>query len=69
MSDLVPGTMIRLRITRRFSHYNVGDEIALAPADAAKVVRSGNAIALDMLVPTPPAPPPRATMADSLVRK
>jgi hypothetical protein len=53
MSDLVPGTMVRMRTVRRFSHYMAGELIAV-PMDAAQELAAKRlAQPLDLLVPTP----------------
>jgi len=53
MSDLVPGTMVRMRTARRFSHYMAGELIAV-PFDAAQELAAKRlATPLDLLVPTP----------------
>ena len=52
MSDLVPGTMVRMRTARRFSHYMAGELIAV-PFDAAQELAAKRlATPLDLLVPT-----------------
>lgn len=51
MSDIAPGTMVRMRIARRFSHYNVGDLIAVPLAQGRDLDAKRLATPLDILVP------------------
>jgi hypothetical protein len=62
MSDAIaPGTMIPMRVVRRYSHYNVGDEIALDLASAQDAYRKRLADPIGtMLVPVPIAATPGA---------
>jgi hypothetical protein len=55
MSDVVDGTHVRMRIVRRFSHYNVGDLIAVEFYAARELAAKRLAQPLDLLVPTPVA--------------
>ena len=57
MSDLVPGTMVRMRTTRRFGHYNVGELIAVSLGQGRELHAKQLAEPVDMLVPTQPASP------------
>ena len=53
MTEAVPGTMVRMRTIRRFSHYMAGEMIAV-PMDAAQELAAKRlAQPLDLLVPTP----------------
>lgn len=51
MSDIVPGTMVRMRITRRFGPYNVGELIAVGLAEGRDLDAKRLAVPLDILVP------------------
>lgn len=55
MSEIVAGTMVRMRVTRRWSHYNVGDVIAVTLAQGLDLDAKRLARPLDVLVPTPVA--------------
>jgi hypothetical protein len=61
MSDLIaPGSLVSMRTLRRFSHYNVGETIAVS-YDAARDLHAKRlAEPLEWLVP-----PPRATPDDA----
>jgi hypothetical protein len=53
MSDVIPGTMVQMRTSRRFSHYMAGELIAV-PFDAAQELAAKRlAQPLQLLVPTP----------------
>ncbi len=53
MSDFVPGTLFQMRIDRRFSHYTVGEMIAV-PYEAARDLEARRlATPLHALVPLP----------------
>lgn len=55
MSDVVPGTLVHMRTLRRFSHYTVGELIAV-PMDAAQELAAKRlALPLQLFVPTPVA--------------
>jgi hypothetical protein len=73
MSD---GIMVRMRVARRFSHYNRGELIAVPLEQARDLDAKRLATPLDLLVPPPrtPAAPDEATGAPgrqpaSVVRK
>jgi hypothetical protein len=51
MSDFVPGTHVRMRVMRRFSHYNIGDLIAVEFFAARELDAKRLAQPLDLLVP------------------
>ena len=53
MSDVVEGTQVRMRVSKRFSHYNVGDLIAVEFFAARELAAKRLAQPLDLLVPTP----------------
>ena len=54
MSDeVVPGTSVRMRVVKRFSHYNAGDLIAVEFYAARELAAKRLAQPLDLLVPTP----------------
>jgi hypothetical protein len=55
MSDVVAGTQVRMRVAKRFSHYNVGDLIAVEFYAARELAAKRLAQPLDLLVPTPVA--------------
>jgi hypothetical protein len=56
MSDVVPGTLVHMRTLRRFSHYTVGELIAV-PMDAAQELAAKRlALPLQLFVPTPVTP-------------
>jgi hypothetical protein len=50
--------MVRMRIMRRYSHYNVGEVIAVPLAQGHELAAKRLATPLDVLVPTPPAGEP-----------
>jgi plasmid maintenance system antidote protein VapI len=55
MSDVVPGTLVHMRIMRRFSHYMPGELIAV-PFEAARDLDAKRlAQPLQLFVPTPVA--------------
>jgi hypothetical protein len=53
MSDYVPGTHVRMRVLRRFSHYNVGELIGIEFYAARELAAKRLAEPLDLLVPMP----------------
>lgn len=53
MADVVPGTQVRMRIERRYSHYNIGDLIAVDFWAARELEAKRLATPLDLLVPMP----------------
>ena len=53
MSDVIAGTQVRMRVARRYSHYNVGDLIAVEFYAARDLAARKLAQPLDLLVPTP----------------
>lgn len=53
MSEVVNGTAVRMRVTKRFSHYNAGDLIAVEFYAARELAAKRLATPLDLLVPTP----------------
>ena len=53
MSDVVPGTHVRMRVMRRFSHYNVGELIGIEFYAARELAAKRLAEPLDLLVPMP----------------
>ncbi len=53
MSDVIEGTNVRMRVMRRFSHYNAGDLIAVDFWAARELAAKRLAQPLDLLVPTP----------------
>ena len=56
MSDIPAGTMVQMRIVRRYHHYNAGDVIAV-PLDAGRKLEVQRlATPLHLLVPTVRAP-------------
>jgi hypothetical protein len=57
MSDVVPGTQVRMRVVKRYSHYNVGDLIAVEFYAARELAAKRLCQPLDLLVPTPPPQP------------
>lgn len=63
MSDLAPGTLIRMRTTKRFGHYNVDELIAVTPEQGRELYAKRLAQPVDMLVPSmrSPEPPDAAT--------
>jgi hypothetical protein len=62
--------MVRMRITRRFSHYNVGDLIAVELHQGHELAAKRLAAPLDVLVPTQPgADPTPQRQPGSVVRK
>jgi hypothetical protein len=78
MSDVIEGTQVRMRVIKRFSHYNAGDLIAVEFYGARELAAKRLAQPLDLLVPTPVAavgpdglPPPSGSLRQpsGLVRK
>jgi hypothetical protein len=77
MIDVIPGTTVRMRVLRRFSHYNVGEMIGIEFYAARELAAKRLAEPLDLLVPTPVAaagavdPPPAGQLRQpaSVVRK
>lgn len=55
MSEVVEGTNVRMRVVKRFSHYNAGDLIAVEFYAARELAAKRLAQPLDLLVPTPVA--------------
>jgi hypothetical protein len=53
MVDVVPGTNVRMRVLKRFAHYNVGELIAVEFYAARDLAAKRLATPLDLLVPTP----------------
>jgi hypothetical protein len=53
MSDVVEGTHVRMRVIKRFSHYNAGELIAVEFYAARELAAKRLAQPLDLLVPTP----------------
>jgi hypothetical protein len=53
MSEVVPGTHVRMRVIRRFSHYNVDELIAVDFWAARELAAKRLAQPLDLLVPSP----------------
>jgi len=51
MSDIVPGTMVRMRVIRRYHHYNVGEVIAVPLHEGRDLEVKRLAQPLDILVP------------------
>lgn len=52
MTEIPVGTMARMRITRRFSHYNVGDLIVVPMGQGLELEAKRLAQPLDLLVPS-----------------
>ena len=57
MSDMVPGTLVDMRIIRRFSYYNVGERIAVPMEQAHDLANQRLAQPMQLLVPTVEASP------------
>jgi hypothetical protein len=53
MSDMVPGTLVDMRIMKRFAHYTVGDRIAVPMDQAQDLAARRLAQPMQLLVPTP----------------
>jgi hypothetical protein len=53
MSDMVPGTLVQMRIGRRFAHYTIGDVIAVPMDQAQDLAARRLAQPTALLVPTP----------------
>ena len=51
MSDVAPGTQVRMRVLKRFSHYNAGELIAIEFYAARELAAKRLAQPLDLLVP------------------
>jgi hypothetical protein len=68
MSDYsaVPGVMVRMRVTRRFSHYNRGELIAVTLAQAQDLDVKRLATPLDVMVPTAALEAPGEATAGAL---
>ena len=56
MPEIVPGTHVRMRITRRFSSYNVGELIAVPLAQGLELEAKRLAQPIDLLVPQTASP-------------
>lgn len=76
MSDVVPGTQVQMRVVRRYSHYNVGDLIAVDFWAAKELDAKRLAQPLRLLVPAaaaetggPPPDPVPQRQPGSVVRK
>jgi hypothetical protein len=73
MSDMVPGTLVQMRIQRRFAHYTIGDVIAVTMDQAQDLAARRLAQPLAIMVPVPvepsPESPPATRSPPSLVRK
>ena len=74
MSDMAPGTLVQMRIARRFAHYTIGDVIAVPMEQAQDLAMRRLAQPLAIMVPvtSPESPPADATPTrspPSLVRK
>lgn len=69
MSDVIPGTQARLRVIKRFSHYNAGDVIAVEFYAARELVAKRLAQPLDLLVPLPSETPTGQPSAQGIVKK
>jgi hypothetical protein len=52
MSDMVPGTLVQMRIARRFAHYTIGDVIAVPMDQAQDLAMRRLAQPLAIMVPT-----------------
>jgi hypothetical protein len=52
MSDMVPGTLIDMRVVRRFAHYNAGERIAVPMDQAQDLAARRLAQPLQLLVPS-----------------
>jgi hypothetical protein len=53
MSEVIDGTAVRMRVIKRFSHYNAGDLIAVEFYAARELAAKRLAQPLGLLVPTP----------------
>lgn len=60
MSDYVEGTQVRMRVLKRFSHYNAGELIAVEFFAARELAAKRLAQPLDLLVPRPTTTQPPA---------
>lgn len=70
MSDYVPGTQVRMRVLKRYSHYNAGDLISVEFYAARELAAKRLAQPLDLLVPPPRTPPDTpARQPAGIVRK
>jgi hypothetical protein len=78
MSDVVAGTHVRMRVVKRYSHYNVGDLIAVEFFAARELAAKRLAQPLELLVPRTVAateeggnPPPSSPLRQptGIVRK
>jgi hypothetical protein len=71
MSDMVPGTLVDMRIMKRFAHYTVGDRIAVPMDQAHDLAARRLAQPMQLLVPTVEASKPAEPIRQpaSVVRK
>ena len=53
MSEVIAGTNVRMRVIKRFSHYNAGDLIAVEFYAARELAAKRLAQPLELLVPSP----------------
>jgi hypothetical protein len=73
MSDMVPGTLVQMRIARRFAHYTIGDVIAVPMDQAQDLAMRRLAQPLAIMVPATveasPESPPATRSPPQIVRK
>jgi hypothetical protein len=70
MSDTVPGTLVEMRVARRFAHYNAGERIAVTMDQAQDLHARRLAQPLQLLVPASVESKPDATRQPAqVVRK
>lgn len=58
MVEIPAGTHVRMRVTRRYASYNVGDVIAVPFFQGKELEAKRLAQPIDLLVPTARTPPP-----------
>jgi len=51
MSDMAPGTLVKMQIMRRFAHYTIGDQIAVTMDQAQDLASKRLATPLAIMVP------------------
>lgn len=69
MSEAIAGTHVRMRVLKRFSHYNAGELIAVEFYAARELAAKRLAQPLDLLVPTSRTEPEPQRQPAGIVRK
>jgi hypothetical protein len=66
MSDMVPGTLVKMQVLRRYAHYTVGEVIAV-PMDAAQDL-AAKRLATPLAIMVPVEAPAESKPADTVRR-